>query len=302
MNKAAAIHSEIFPIAGMLDGYSIELNPSDSKSIDAATTRLAPGTEVYLTWIGGEEPMNAIAPAAQLRRAGLCPVLHISSRYIKSEEQLKQFVSALVEVDVERVLVIGGDNAKPAGPFDSSMTVLQSGILQKAGITHVSVGGFPEGNPHVPHLDLLELLALKLQFGRSSGLQMSIATQFAFEAAPVADWLKRIRSAGIDVPVRLGVAGPAGILTLTRYALRCGVGKSLHVLAENPAFAKLLVEKGPEPLLHNLAVELGADGKLPAGVAGMHFFVFGGFNKTVDWIHACRLAAGRVFSPRCETA
>jgi hypothetical protein len=28
---------------------------------------------------------------------------------------------------------------------------------------------------------------------------------------------------------------------------------------------------------------------LPLGIVGLHFYVFGGFNKTVDWINA-RLA------------
>jgi hypothetical protein len=27
---------------------------------------------------------------------------------------------------------------------------------------------------------------------------------------------------------------------------------------------------------------------LPFDIAGLHFFVFGGFNKTVEWINAAR--------------
>ena len=53
--------------------------------------------------------------------------------------------------------------------------------------------------------------------------------------------------------MRVGLAGPAGILTLTRYALHCGIGNSLHVLTENPSFAKLLIEKGPEPIIRGIA-------------------------------------------------
>jgi methylenetetrahydrofolate reductase (NADPH) len=288
MDKTAASTLTLCSVACMLTGYSIELNPRDSKAIESAERRLDPGTEVFFTWVGGKDPIDVVAPSAQLRRAGLFPVPHIGAREIDSREQLSQLASRLAQAGVDRALVIGADRPHPAGPYDSSLAVIESGILQDAGIVRIAVGGFPEGNPHIPNLDLIELLRRKVEFGRNHGLQMSIVTQFCFAAAPIAAWLGRVRAAGIDVPVRLGLAGPAGIITLTRYALRCGVGKSLHVLAENPAFAKLLVEKGPEPLVRDLVAALCVKDRLPAGIAGLHFFVFGGFNKTVDWIETMR--------------
>lgn len=196
--------------SAMLNGYSLELNPRDSKAIEAAERRLPSGTEVYFTWIGGENPMDMVAPSAQLRRVGLLPVPHIASRYIESKEQLSQLASRLAQSGIDRVLVIGGDRSQPVGPYDSSLAVMQSGILQDAGITRMVVGGFPEGNPHVPHLDLIELLRQKVEFGQSKGLQMSIVTQFCFAAAPIADWLRHVRAAGIDVPVRLDWPGLPG--------------------------------------------------------------------------------------------
>jgi methylenetetrahydrofolate reductase (NADH) len=288
---AASMETSINRIAEMLAGYSIELNPRDSKAVESCERRLDSGTEVFFTWIDGENPMDVVAPSARLRRAGLFPVPHIGARLIKSKEHLSQLATRLRQAGVDRALVIGGDRQKPAGPYESSLAVMQSGILQDAGIARIAVGGFPEGNPHLTNLDLIELLRQKVEFGRSNGLQMSIVTQFCFAAAPVAGWLGRVRAAGIDVPVRLGLAGPAGIVTLMRYALRCGVGTSLRVLTENPAFAKLLVDKGPEPLIRDLAAALGARERLPAGIDGLHFFVFGGFNRTVDWIGARRSVA-----------
>ena len=46
------------------------------------------------------------------------------------------------------------------------------------------------------------------------------------------------------MPIRVGLAGPAGLITLARYAVRCGIGNSLRVLTEKPSFAKLLSRKG----------------------------------------------------------
>lgn len=277
-------------VAEMLRGFSIELNPGDGKVMDAAPGRLEPGTEVFLTWIPGTNPMETIAPAGKLRKAGLFPSPHIGARHVESAAQLEQFATRLAGEGVDRVLIIGGDRDKPAGPFDSSLAVMQSGILPKAGITRIAIGAFPEGNPAIPDALLIPALPAKVNFAKSNGLQTQIVTQFCFDAEPIIKWLHLIRSQGIDLPIRVGLAGPASIISLTRYALKCGVGNSIKVLTEKPAFAKLLVDKGPEPIIRDVAAGIGPveDSKLPLGIAGLHFFVFGGFNKTVDWIQAQR--------------
>src|SRR5215472_12927705 len=113
-------------VARMLRGYSIEMNPHDPKVVDAALARLDPGTEVFLTWIPGANPADVIAPAAKLRRAGLVPVPHIGARHVESANQLEGLAARLAsEAGVERVLIIGGDRATPAGPYDSSVAVMQ---------------------------------------------------------------------------------------------------------------------------------------------------------------------------------
>jgi methylenetetrahydrofolate reductase (NADPH) len=289
-----------FSMAEMQRDYSIEVNPHQSKVVEAALERLQPGTEVFLPWIPGANPMDAVGPATRLQRAGLVAVPHVGARHIETLAQLEQFAARLVgEAGVDRVLIIGGDRAKPAGPYDSSLQVMQTGVFQKAGIVRMAVGGFPEGNPNISDAVLDGALSAKVNFARSAGVQLSIVTQFCFEAEPIVSWLRHIRIQGIDVPVRVGLAGPAGILTLARYAVRCGIGNSLHALTENPSFARLLVEKGPEPIIRDIAsagLESEFSGRqqaLPLGIAGLHFYVFGGFNKTVDWIDAQRATNSR---------
>jgi len=284
---SAAPHS----IAAMLQAYSIEVHPAETKVVDMAPDRLERGAEVFLTWIRGTNPMVMIEPAAKLRRAGLRPVPHVGARHIESAAQLERFAARLAgEAGVDRVLIIGGDRAKPAGPFDSSLAVMQSGAFQRAGIYRIAIAGFPEGNPNISESILEEALQAKLKFAHDTGLQISIVTQFCFEPAPIVNWLRRLRTLGIDMPVRIGLAGPASLMTLARYAVRCGIGNSLHVLTEGSSFTKLLVEKGPEPIIRGIAASgEGENGSaLPQGAAGLHFFVFGGFKKTVDWIDAQR--------------
>lgn len=277
-------------IAGVLRGYSIEVHPGDSKAMEAAQRRLSPGTEVFLTWIPGTDPMDMVGAAAKLHRAGLVPVPHVGARHLESSAQLDQFAARLAgEAGVDRILLIGGDRAQPAGPFDSSLAVMRTEAFQKRGITRIAIAGFPEGNPNIPEPALEEALRTKVKFAASAGLQLSIVTQFCFAAHPIVAWLRRIREQGIDVPVRVGLAGPASLITLARYAVRCGIGNSVHVLTEHPSFARLLTEKGPEPIIREIAASAGGkNGRLPLGIAGLHFYVFGGFNKTVDWINAER--------------
>jgi methylenetetrahydrofolate reductase (NADH) len=275
-------------IAEMLRGYSIEVNPRDCKVVNAAVNCLDVGTEVFLTWIPGTNPMDMVGPAARLRRAGLFPVPHVGARHLESAAQLEQFAARLVgEADVDRILVVGGDRAKPAGPYDCCLAVMKTDVFQTVGIFRMAVAGFPEGNPNISDIVLDEALEAKMNFARGGGLQLSIVTQFCFKAEPIVEWLQRIRARGIYTPVRVGLAGPAGLITLARYAVRCGVGNSLHVLTAHPSFARLLVEKGPEPIIRGIATAASSEStaSLPLGIAGLHFFVFGGFHKTVDWIN-----------------
>lgn len=288
MTKIAAAASTI---AETLRGYSIEVNPNDPKMVDSALGRLEQGTQVFLTWIPGSDPMEIIGPAARLRRAGLFPVPHIGARHLESVTQLERLAKSLAdEAAVDRVLIVGGDRASAAGPYDSSLAVMQTGMLQKAGIIRMAVAGFPEGNPNISDAALDAALADKVAFARAEGLQLSIVTQFCFEAEPIVAWLRHLRALDIDVPVRVGLAGPAGLLTLARYAVRCGIGNSLRVLTENPSFAKLLTEKGPEVIIRGIAAstDCGQAPALPPGISGLHFYVFGGLNKTMDWINAER--------------
>jgi methylenetetrahydrofolate reductase (NADPH) len=259
-------------IIELLRGYTIELNPSDSKSVQAAAERLDPGTEVSLAWIPGSNPMEMIAPAARLKRAGHFPMPHVGARHLESAAQLHRLA-------VDRILIIGGDRTKPAGPYDSSLAVMQTGVFQRAGITRMAIGGFPEGNPHIPEKVLNEALEAKVDFARTDGLQLSIVTQFCFKAEPVIEWVRGIRARGIDIPIRVGLAGPASLLTLIRYAVRCGIGNSLRVLTENPSFAKVLVERGPEPIIRGLAASTADGDGRQLDIAGLHFYVFGGFRK-----------------------
>ena len=279
----------VMSLGEMLRDYSVELVPSSPRLIDSAIDRLQPRTLVSLTWVPGSNPMQMVAPAAKLRHAGLFVMPHVGARHLQNRKQLEELAARLVgEAGVERVLIVGGDRRTPAGPFDSSLAVMQSGVFQRVGVLRMAVAGFPEGNPHIRNDDLYEALAAKVSFAQQDGIRLSIVTQFCFSADPILIYLRRLRDRGIDVPVRVGLAGPAGVITLLRYAVRCGVGNSMRVLTENPAFAKALVDSGPESILREIAAGVDHPEWDRLGIAGFHFYLFGGLTRTLDWIAASK--------------
>ena len=277
-------------ITALLNGYSVELSPTNEKIVDSAIERLDPKAEVYLTWIPGEDPLKAVAPAGKLRRAGLYPVPHIGARHVESAAQLDDLFGNFVGEGIDRFLLIGGEREKPLGPYDSTLQVMQSGLLQKHGITRAKISGFPEGHPAIPEPVLAESMVAKMNYGRSLGLDLQIVTQFVFEGEPIAQWLRHIRRLGVDLPVRIGLAGPAGIATLTRYAMHCGVGNSIRALTKSASFGKLLTERDPEPVIRELLAEApgGDPFAKPFGIGALHFYTFGGLKKTVEWIKSMR--------------
>jgi methylenetetrahydrofolate reductase (NADPH) len=280
-------------ISQMLRGYSIEVSPADSRAVSIAMDRLPHGTEVFLTWIPNTDPRCMVEPATKLRAAGYLPVPHIGARHLKSSNQLEQLAKRLVgDAGVDRVLVIGGDRERPAGPYESSLAVMETEFFQNLGVNRMAVAGFPEGHPSIKDAALEDALLQKVKFAEVSEIQLSIVSQFCFRAEPITRWLHRLRQLNIGIPVKIGLAGPAGLLTLTRFALRCGIGNSLRVLTEHPSFAKLLTEAGPAPIIRDLE-EMS---NFPRGdeaslrIAGIHLFVFGGIRKTIDWVDSELLA------------
>lgn len=268
----------------LLHNASVEISAGSAKALTHLHEHFDPGTEVFVNFLPGGDWRPVADTAAALRRAGFRPVPHIAARTIASREALTEFLSRLAgEAAVDRVLVIAGDGTRAAGPFSSSLAVIDSGLLEWAGVRTVGVAGHPEGHPSVAGDVLTGALREKQVAAARAGLGLFVVTQFAFEAAPVLAWLQAIRLAGVDAPVRIGVAGPATVATLVRFGMRCGIGNSLRAVRMRPnAVGRLLGKSAPDELIVELGVGLAA--MQDHGVAGLHFFPFGGIAETGGFV------------------
>jgi methylenetetrahydrofolate reductase (NADPH) len=270
-------------LADILQGYSAEVTARDRKSLDAAHELLAPGTEVFIAAIPGESPDRLVAAAAQLRRAGLIPTPHIVARNIKNRVALDDLLERLVgEAGLDRLLCLGGDRDKPEGEFESSLQLLQTGLIQAHGVSRIFLACYPEGHPRIADEVLEQARAAKLAVAAEAGFDVTLISQFCFDPKPVIALAKRMRSQGVAVPFRVGVAGPAERATLVKYALMCGVGASLRALKERQDLARnVLAGETPGGLLAEVAEAQRASPGL--GVAGVHFFTFGSLARSARW-------------------
>jgi methylenetetrahydrofolate reductase (NADH) len=269
-------------LAALLPRASVEVS-SRGHQLEALRDHFAPGIDVTITFLPGDNTRHNLETAIALRRLGFNPVPHIAAREITTRGALDDFLArARGEAGVTRILVVAGDVALPRGPFKSSLDIRDSGLIEAHGIRAVSIAGHPEGHPYLDAGHALANFASWRDWGRSTGIEVGIVSQFCFEAAPILRWMKDLDAGGIDLPVIVGLAGPATPATLMKFALRCGIGNSMRaVRSQIGRFGRLLADTGPDDVVRGLRE---APATATADVAGFHFFPFGGVRKTGHWL------------------
>jgi methylenetetrahydrofolate reductase (NADPH) len=268
-------------LAAPLSSASIEVS-SRGHQLRELPDHFPAGTEVTITFLPGDNYRHNVATAAALRRAGYHPVPHIAAREMTSREALDDFLARLVgEAAVTRILLIAGDVAAAKGPYRSSLDVAAGGSIEAHGFARVSVAGHPEGHPFLAAAPARKALEAWRDWGRRTSIRVDVVTQFCFEAAPILAWIGELEAHGIELPVIVGLAGPASPATLTKFALRCGVGNSMRALrGQIGRFGRLLTDTGPDDVMRGLR---SAPASATAPIAGFHLFPFGGLRKAAEW-------------------
>ena len=271
-------------VAALAAGFSIEAIPSAVTS-GGETLALPAGTQVYVPAIPGTDFAEAVAACRLLSQAGLTAVPHLSARAVRGRDDLRGRLEAFRGAGARALLLIAGDVKNQAGPYASTLDILETGLLAEFGFDRIGVAGHPEGLPPAAPGEAARALAVKAAYARETGCEMWIVTQFAFAAEPITAWMRALRASGIDLPVRVGVAGPAGLRKLIAYAVRCGVGNSIRVLTDRPISAgKLLGRWSPDSLLADLARH---NAHYPAeAIAAIHIYPFGGVGKAWGWVQS----------------
>jgi len=281
------------PLEALLHGYSIEVMPRTAEKIESFRALLPAQTRVYIAHIDGTPIEDMVATARRIAAEGFAVMPHFPARIIKDKAMLRDWVARYRDVGVSQALLLAGGVANPVGEFHSSMQLLDSGAF--TGFDRLHVAGHPEGNrdidPDGSDRMVLEAARWKSAFAERTDARMAMATQFCFEAAPVIAWVDRLAAEGVKLPVHIGIAGPAKLQTLIKFAIACGVGPSLRVLQKRAMdVTKLLLPYAPTEILADLAAHKAANPGF--AIEQVHFFPLGGIRTNAEWVTEHGGAAG----------
>ena len=276
------------PLKGFLSGYSIEVTPRSANKIECFADVLPENTRVYIAQINIDDIPEMIVTAKRLKDEGFKVMPHFPARMIKNHAVLNDLISMYQnEAGVDEALLLAGGLPSPAGDYNSSMQLIESGLFDKAGFKRLHVAGHPEGNkdidPDGSNKNVSEALSWKQEFSNRTDASMAITTQFCFDANVVKKWADTIKGSGIDIPIHIGIAGPAKLQTLLKFSIECGVGASMKVLTKRARdITKLLLPYKPTQILSDLANYRAQDSSF--NIEQVHFFPLGGVKRAAEFV------------------
>ena len=275
----------------------MEITSADQHHLPALRDLLPAGTSIYISHVPSATLVQVVKTALAVQAAGFQATPHIVARRLNYPETLRSALSELVAHDVGQVLLVAGDTAHAAGEFESSLDVFASGLLEKSGLKRIGVAGYPEGQRGIGPTLLAGALQTKQAFADRTGLPLFIVTQFGFNGSALRNWEPELARMDVRMPILAGIAGPAPLSKLIKYAMRCGIGASLRAVMHNLSAVGAIAELATTPEQHVMRLM-----QLPSStrVVAPHFFSFGGVIETAHWIN--RVASGDFAIDAAETS
>ena len=280
------MNSEV--VKNFLNGYSIEVTPNAAAKIENFAEVLPVNTRIYIAHIEGTPFDEMLTTAKKITNEGFIPMPHFPARIIEDKDMLESWLSQYSgEANVQEALVIAGGSKKPAGVFDSSIQIIETELFDKYSFKRLHVAGHPEGNKDIDkdstHTNVNKALSWKNEYAKRTDAQIAIATQFCFDSGAIIQWANSLIDMNIDLPVHIGIAGPAKLQTLIRYSIECGVGASMKVLQKRAKdITKLLLPYEPTSVISELAEFKSQNPDF--NIEQVHFFPLGGTKTTANWV------------------
>ena len=271
-----------------LTDFSIEVMPRTAAKIESFKEILPKNTRVYIAHIEGVPIEEMVQTAKRISSEGFNVMPHFPARIIKDKSTLEEWINMYqVEAGINQALLLAGGVDKPHGVFEDSMQLVETELFEKYNFKNLHFAGHPEGNKDIDNdgsnKNVDDALQWKQKFNERSDIDIAITTQFCFEAEPVIEWANSLTNNGINIPIHIGVAGPAKLQTLIKFSIACGVGPSLKVLQKRAKdVKKLLLPFDPNDFLETLAKHKKENPKF--NISNIHFFPLGGINTNASWI------------------
>jgi methylenetetrahydrofolate reductase (NADPH) len=152
---------------------SIETSTKNLVEVDAYAA-MVPAARMCTSPGSPDFRITIVSVAKRLCRAGLNPVPHIAARQLASECAATDFLARLRdEAAVTRALLIAGDSRACTGPYDSSLALMRTGLLQQHGIRSIGIAGYPEGHRNIGTAALELSLEGKIDYAGREGISRS---------------------------------------------------------------------------------------------------------------------------------
>lgn len=271
-------------LADLLRAASFELLPREAESIARFGDFVPSGARIFIPDLGSAHHAANVALAARLAREGMRPVAHLAARRFASRDACREYVDALMCAGVSDVLLIGGDLARPAGPFDCARSLLDAGMLAERRL-RIAFGGHPQGAPGIAPAALAA--ATRAKIALASDAQW--VSQLAFDVPAILAWVAHLRSCGARGPIRASVPGRMEWSALMRLARVCGVPLVAQSVARTVAksarhYARLLQPGIADTMAVRIADAIRREPH--DAPTGLHFLTFGAFESTARWASA----------------
>ena len=180
------------------------------------------------------------------------------------------------------IFVIGGDAPEPAWAVPRRRCADRRALLQHdTPLANVGFGGYPDGHADIPLERLMPAVLQKQQMLDDAGITGWVSTQMCFDVKAITKWTQASRSAGLHLPLHLGIPGVIDTTKLLTMGAKLGIGASLRYLRKNRAVVSKLAAPGgydPMELLAPLAPSFTA-----LGIEALHVFTFNQVANTAAW-------------------
>jgi len=275
-------------LKNFLNNFSIEVTPRAVAKIENLSELIPSDTLVYIAHIEGTPIEEMVKTAKKINEQGYATMPHFPARIIKDKKTLREWISKYQnEANVKSALLLGGGINKPYGEYDSSIQLIESELFDLAGFEKLYIAGHPEGNkdidPDGSTKNIDQALLWKNEYKNRTDADMAITTQFCFDSKTVINWANDIKNKGVDIPIHIGIAGPAKLQTLLRYSIECGVGASIKILQKRALdLTKLLLPYKPTNILSELAKYKFNNPEF--NIEKVHFFPLGGVKQVSKFV------------------
>jgi methylenetetrahydrofolate reductase (NADH) len=225
-------------------------------------------------------PSKGLEPTLDLTERlighGYVAIPHVAARMVRDKAELSEICERLTGKGVTRIFVPGGD-ADPPGAYPDALSMLEELAGLGNPFAHVGITGYPESHPTIADDLTIQSMWDKRRYATH------VVSNLTFDPSVLTNWVRRMRSRGITMPLLLGVPGPVDRAKLLSMAGKIGVGESTRFLVKHKGtFARLAAPGGftGEKFLQKCAAELGAP---EFGLEGVHVFTFNQVAETEKW-------------------